>query len=594
MKKLLLKTVRIIFIVLLLQTTFSTIIVFWAEDKCNSCGTTPPQFQQYKNFVTDILNSIWTVWTEWEYTGKPVPPSWFQSRIFEIPEENQFTINKLIGWMKDRFKKTASTFGATTAILFSIWREIITKDGVGWFLILFKWRTFVEARRMLLDLDSLIHNKMFELWLGGWFFDKIAPINRENIQKTIQKYIKSTDSPNTLLEYVKLNEWVKYFHITEMLLRTNSAMKTFIWVNKISQFENKEFQKWRIKDKWKWLFEIKFNYKEIENMKENYQCARWIQWLINCDKTFKKFIANIKDITGDNIKWAKKATKTIFDASKKLAKTFSVTAKQALEIISDAKRTELNDKDQAFLDEEEKLLMQLYGLNTSKMIENGWLAKTNKFRSAITSKDLSIKDSLQQSEINQNIQNQKDEIIKEWNRIIQKTENLLSNNILENRNDTIRNCLDIYDKKERKEYLKLINIYFDKHESELENKLTSCSEVNKLVEFIDKNLYTKDNISFAPIKERDNILKNTKPKEEIIALYIESMDKTINRQQQQIKNATIADVSDLTLLFDEIFEQIHITKKIIWTKDEGIINNLWESCTLQCKNKEWTCYYNQE
>jgi hypothetical protein len=100
----------------------------FAADQCNACGTPPAQFQEYKNFVTDVLNSIQTVGTKSNYTGSPVSPSRFQGKIFEIPEANSFTINSLVSGFKDRFKKTANTFGATAAILFSIGREVITKD----------------------------------------------------------------------------------------------------------------------------------------------------------------------------------------------------------------------------------------------------------------------------------------------------------------------------------------------------------------------------------------------------------------------------------------------------------------------------------
>lgn len=120
-------------LITVLVSQFSTLIVYGqsTDTRCNSCGKPPAQFYEYQDFVQELLSTIQTRATEGKYVGMSVSPSWFQGKIFEVPEKNQTTLAALVSNMKDKFKKTINTFGATAAILFSIGRELITKDGIG-------------------------------------------------------------------------------------------------------------------------------------------------------------------------------------------------------------------------------------------------------------------------------------------------------------------------------------------------------------------------------------------------------------------------------------------------------------------------------
>lgn len=581
------KVFKTTIITMLIIANFSTIINFaQAANECNSCWTPPAQFHKYESFVKDVLWSIQTIATKWEYTWKPVPPSWFQWEIFKIPEENQFTLNRLAWGIKDRFKKTANTFWATAAILFSIWRELVAKDGIWWFLILFKWQSFVGARKTLLDLDTLIHDKMLELGLAWSFFEKITPTNRKNIQNTINKYVKSEENTDGILETAQLYEWVYYYQIIEMLLRTNSAMKTFIAGNFIKQFENKEFQKKSDETKTKFL--LSFNYEQIKLMKEQYQCARRVIWLKNCNNAFKKFWESIKQIWWKHIKWAEKALKTITDANKKLKQSFSVAVKQVA-------GKELNNDDKKFSEEEKELLMTLYGLDADKMIKDGRFAKINRFRSTVTNGDFSLKSEREQSNMKQKIEQTK-ENIKDKNEAIKKefrTEEIARFD--QNRNQAVRECLSNYNENKRKRVTKIINIYSKKIDKTIKKSISSCSEVYALVDLIDNKQLTEKSIILIDKDKVEEALENWNPdfevNQEVKDIYIKSMDTIINHQEDYLKQMTLANNQDLTLFFSEIFKQIHITKEIIGTKDEWLISNLGAACELQCENKEGECYY---
>ncbi|NOZ43687.1 MAG: hypothetical protein GXP45_00675 [bacterium] len=164
---------------------------------------------------------------------------------------------------------------------------------------------------------------MFDLGLAGAFTQKLSPANRKEIQNILNRYVKSKDNPNGIIEQVQLAEGVKYFQITEMFLRTNSAMKTFIASNIIKQFKDKEFHKGRNSE-----FRLNFNYEAIKKLKSDYACARLAKGLVNCNQGYKKFRANIKNMGGDIAKGAQKSVDTISKANKKLAEAFIVMGKQ--------------------------------------------------------------------------------------------------------------------------------------------------------------------------------------------------------------------------------------------------------------------------
>ncbi len=579
-------SIKILTIMVLITSHFSPLITFaqtTSTNQCQSCGTTPAQFDNYENFVKTLLANMQTIGTKGEYTGLPVSPSWFQSKIFEIPKENQFTLNKLVSGITQRIKKTANIFWATTAIMFSLWRELITKDGVWWFLILFKQRTFVETWRRLLDLDSLIHQKMFDLGLAWAFTEKISPQNRQYLQQIINQYIKTTDNPDALFDQAQLYDWIKYYQITEMLLRINSAMKTFVSYNTIKQFNHKEFQKW-LKDT---KFIIQFNFEQISQMQSQYQCARWIKWLKNCNKAFKKFAQNIKKITWENIKWAKASLNTINTANKKFKNAFSVAGKQLL-------NKDLTKDEQKFLDKEKDLLRTLYWQDADKMINNGFFAKINKFRSTSTKWDNSLLSEQEQDNIKQNVQNIKDEAQKNAQTIIDGYINKEKRAFEKNRIKQLQECLKNIDKKERKELIKTISIYTKKDPS-IKKQITSCEQIDAIVNNIKIHQYTDKNITTISHDKMQDIIAQWNPKAninpELLTIFTKSMETLINHQQDYSKQMVLADNKDLTLFFSEIFTQIHTTKQIIWTKEEGLLNNLSTACELQCENKPWQCSY---
>jgi hypothetical protein len=56
----------------------------------------------------------------------------------------------------------------------------------------------------------------------------------------------------------------------------------------------------------------------MENLKEQYQCARGLEGLKSCDVSMKKFLDNIKKLGGETAKGASKAKDTIAEATQKL------------------------------------------------------------------------------------------------------------------------------------------------------------------------------------------------------------------------------------------------------------------------------------
>jgi len=217
MKRCLLSVVLFVFFV---SWSFSWFA--YADTSCASCNSKPWDFALYESFVTEILSKMQTTGTKWDFTGVPVSPSWFQRGVFEIPDQNKNILIQMVSWVERNFKIKSQTLWATTAILFSLGKELLG-DGVWGFLLLFKSEAFISPWKSLLDLDVMIHDEIFSLGRAGAWNEVIDEENRQYLQETLNKY--SSDSYK-LFDNATLAKWARYKHITSMLLRTNTAWWT--------------------------------------------------------------------------------------------------------------------------------------------------------------------------------------------------------------------------------------------------------------------------------------------------------------------------------------------------------------------------------
>jgi hypothetical protein len=80
---------------------------------------------------------------------------------------------------------------------------------------------------------------------------------------------------------------------------------------------------------------------------------------------------------------------------------------------------------------------------------------------------------------------------------------------------------------------------------------------------------------------------------DFIDLMSSGMNSVIDRHSDDAKSILISENWwDITVLFSALATDMELIRSIIWTKKSGwLIENLWKTCDLQCKNKWWKCYY---
>lgn len=95
----------------------------------------------------------------------------------------------------------------------------------------------------------------------------------------------------------------------------------------------------------------------------------------------------------------------------------------------------------------------------------------------------------------------------------------------------------------------------------------------------DEELVTSD-LSQLPIKYTNNLSTLTNP----------NIRDLIDQQKADMKSASFSESQDITSKIDLMLNSINQDKKIIWTKDDWLIKNLWTACENQC-GWWWKCFY---
>lgn len=321
--------------------------------QCNEnpkiCSTPAQEFTYYVDFTEEILQIISTVNWDWEKLGWYNYIWWlFTNKLLSVPEENKGALQKMVAWMEESMSRWISTVLGVTNILWSL--ALTSYKDLIWFSILFQAKPIVRDRKTLLDLEMEINDKIYELSLSAMANEKL--IDSSKFQKIIDKYI---DDKPLFLQW-SVTEDTKYKDITNMLTRLNGAMKTFISINQINQFD--EFSKW-----WEGGIYLKFNAQTITSMQSGYVCGRWFS---KCTSAWKDFKKNLKEIFPSFSKWGSDAVKVIKDANKKLA--------ESLKWLWQVKLLEKSAWEKYLTDTEIELLKDVYGIDTKKLTKQEGLS----------------------------------------------------------------------------------------------------------------------------------------------------------------------------------------------------------------------------
>lgn len=349
------KRIFIVFVIL-----FASQAIFWWfsfaqntwEVKCEEsptvCTVAPKEFTYYVDFTKEMLQSMNTIQWKWKKLWAYTDVWWlFTNKLLAISDDNKSIFEKMVAWIEESINKRISTVLGVTSIFSSL--ALTSYKDVLWLAILFQARPIVRDWKTLLDLETNINEIVYELSLSAMANVQISDPSK--FQKIIDKYSK--DKP--LFVAWSVSEETKYKDITNMLIRLNGAMKTFIPYGRINQFD--EFRKW-----WDGGIYLKFNTGTIEEMKLAYHCARGFS---KCTSSAKDFVKNIKNIWASFAKWWTDAKKTITEANKKLA--------ESIKWFAQTKLLKKSAGEEYLTDTEIELLKDVYGINTKKLTKQEWI-----------------------------------------------------------------------------------------------------------------------------------------------------------------------------------------------------------------------------
>jgi len=278
-------------------------VAFNCEDS-NICSSAPLGFRLMTDFIKEMILAIKTVGTRDPYLGQYVSPAWFEGNQFNPPKEG--LVSKLIRNLKQKMQSVV----AVTAVFTDLQNFGGLKDMAWWFIILFKRQVFLRDYKTLMEIDTLISDKKYELGLWGWWTAELTDVNQKMFQKIFDKY-----GPNGawLFTQATINTNATYRQITTLMMRINSSLKTFIASpgESIHQFTG-EFTKTKLFNDSPDI-DVAFNLSMMVNMHDNYQCP------MQCDGSRTKFKANISKIWKSFGSGSVQAMKTITDATKRLS-----------------------------------------------------------------------------------------------------------------------------------------------------------------------------------------------------------------------------------------------------------------------------------
>jgi len=548
MKKIKLYILSFVFVVLFSLWNF----IFAEEWECAACGSAPAWFDRYEKFVKDVVARIVLVAPRGQDLGRFVNPGVFQAGVYKIDEEQKAMAVVALKEFKKSLGQAAWSAWVTAAILWSIWKSLL-KDSLGGFSILWQQRPFVMAWKRIMDLDELVNDKVFDLGLAGAWDSKLTEENRKYIEEVFKKY--KDDVNFRLFSEYNLDDGVKYRSITNLLLRMNGAMKTFIASNWkiINQFDVSlnlsivDFSKWFGKV---W---VTFDMDVIDEMKEGYRCVKYF----TCSEWLKIFIKSMKNITKSSY-WFNESYRLIRDSAKELWAAFST-----IYILPGINDKNISDSQKAKLAEQAKLLSTLYGVDTQKLLERG--LSTNMKEQISLAKKWSAKF---------------------WKKMVKSAlvvADTLAPGWERDDSETIRaDFMWVWSAAEVFTSLGVVVV-------------SIWWELWRVWKWLWKG-WTKVVFSIWEFLERlfkwenEVITKSTYAGEVVASAVTNGMNIILAQQNESYRKISILTNKWMMAYFPEIFSKIRIAKEQIGTKDSGIIQLLWKACSIQAANKWGLCY----
>jgi len=262
------------------------------------CGTAPEQFTFLMDFVREMTNAIKTVGPEWDYLGKYVHPNRFKWTEFSAPKKT------LLGRLATNIANKAKFGLATLTIISNPVNVAGLKDMVWWVVLLVKNQVFLRDNKIIEELESVVNDKKYELWMWWWWYAQIIPENRVIMQAIIDKY----KTKWLLIDSSVIKDGTTYNNVTALLTQALSSAKSFLYFGATTQFDemSRGFSDG---------ISIGFSTGAMASVKRNYDCARWPNYV--CSSEWKKIKEWREKIKKTSI-WSTETTKVYKDAVTRL------------------------------------------------------------------------------------------------------------------------------------------------------------------------------------------------------------------------------------------------------------------------------------
>jgi len=325
---------------------------------CTTCGSTAQPLQLYIDMVGGIMSTMQTQAPQWPMVWAYNTPGLFGGWILELDNESRDVIQRSLDAIGRSIDQKVQATAAVTTILFTNVRDI-SRDNLIWLSLLAQNQAIVRDRAKIQRLWSLMQDKMFELALSTAWQNPLSVADREQIQAILNTY-----RDNELL--VSGSVWNKatYANTIFVFQRINRSMERFLTYGSVNQLDTPFFA-W-----WDDGIYIRFNKEKMEQMKLDYQCARFGD---QCAGNFKQFVTDMETMGSENVQAARDSGRDVADAMKKLAWSFKLLGKQTTNFFKKQEnKAAYTAEEKAVLSRQQQLLRTVYG-SDFKMLQTAIL-----------------------------------------------------------------------------------------------------------------------------------------------------------------------------------------------------------------------------
>lgn len=282
------------------------------ENNCITCWWPAIEITNFINLANQIIDTIpnnSTLQAQWSQYNVFWPRQWWVYNGILWNTNPWSLLGNIVAWTLKNFDKRQSYIRATTELL-SIYGIDIIKDGWLWFIVSAQPWPIVRDYQLLLDIDTVVWDKLYEIGIAWWYGKKL-PNDQLNQIKTLIK--NNSGEWKLLMTNPKIDDILTSTQSLALLLRINNRLKKIlvlwgkIWDNIITVWGSSKTT-------------VTLNEEYLSSISDRYKCTRIWSSGKSCSSSFATFKKNIKNITTTfKEKWPKQSREKIETASKRLA-----------------------------------------------------------------------------------------------------------------------------------------------------------------------------------------------------------------------------------------------------------------------------------